>query len=119
MGKVYGIHELELNPGVDDKSFVQFFNQELIPAYTQMGWKLILLKGDRGQRAGKYGVLFVIESVKERDRWTPAQDVETEESKRWSEEHKEQVESLMKKWFTFSPTDIGSHLEYTDYVEMD
>jgi hypothetical protein len=119
MGKVYGIHELELNPGVDEKSFIQFFNHEFAPAYGGFGWKLILLKGDRGQRAGKYGVLFEIESQKERDRWSPAQNVESEEGKRWEEEHKQQIEYLWKKWLTFSPTDMGSHLEYTDYVELD
>jgi hypothetical protein len=119
MGKVYGIHEIELNPGVDEKSFIQFFNHELAPFYGGSGWKLLLLKGDRGQREGKYGVLFEIVSREERDRWTPAQNVESEESKRYSEVHKDQIDYLWNKWLTFSPTNLGSHLEYTDYVELD
>jgi hypothetical protein len=119
MGKVYGIHELELNPGVDEKSFVQFFNCELAQAYAEVGWTLALLKGDRGQRAGKYAVLLKIESRETRDRFSPAQNVESEESKRWYEEHKEQEDYLMQKWASFSPTDLGTHLEYTDYVELD
>ena len=119
MGKVYGIHELELNPGVDEDSFVQFFNCELAQAYAEMGWKLMLLKGDRGQRAGKYGVLFEIESRAARDRISPAHNVESEEARRWEAEHKEQEAYLMKKWASFSPTDLGTHLEYTDYVELD
>ena len=68
MGKVFGIHDIELHPGVDEKSFVRFYNQELDKAYAGLGWKLILLKGDRGQRTGKYAVLFEIASREARDR---------------------------------------------------
>jgi hypothetical protein len=119
MGKVYGIHEIELHPGVDEKSLVKFFNQEFAKVYADAGWKMMLLKGDRGQRAGKYAVLFEIKSREERDRWTPAHNVDSEESKRWFAEHKEQVDNLMKKWASFSPTDVGAHLEYTDYLVLD
>jgi len=37
MGKVYGVHEIELHPGVSEESFVQFFNQELAKAYMEIG----------------------------------------------------------------------------------
>ena len=119
MGKVYGVHEIELNPGVSEESFVRFFNQELAKAYTGIGWKLMLLKGDRGQRLGKYAVLFEIESRQARDRFSPAQNVESEEAKRWDAEHKQLSDSLHKKWTSFSPTDLGAHLQYTDYLVLE
>lgn len=119
MGKVYGIHEIELHPGVDEKSLVKFFNQEFAKAFVEAGWKAMLLKGDRGQRVGKYAVLYEIENRGARDRMSPAHNVQSEESKRWFAEHKEQVDYLMKKWASFSPTDVGAHLEYTDYLVLD
>jgi len=114
MGKVYGIHDIEVHPGVDEGNFVKFFNQELAKPYAEIGWKLILLKGDRGQRAGKYAVIFEIVNREERDRMTPG----SEESKRLYEEHKELIDNFNKKWDTFSPTDMSVHAEYTDYVEL-
>ena len=119
MGKVYGVHEIELHPGVSEESFVQFFNQELAKAYTEIGWKLMLLKGDRGQRLGKYAVLFEIESRQARDRFSPAQNVESEEAKRWDAEHKQLFEDMTNKWNSFSPTDLDTHLEYTDYEVLE
>jgi hypothetical protein len=118
MAKVYGIHEIELHPGVNEESFKKYFNDELAKAYTEMGWKLVLLKGDRGQRAGKYAMMFEIKSLKERDRWTPAHNTQSEEGQRWYAENKELAEDLEKKWASFSPTDTGAHLEYTDYIEL-
>ena len=119
MSKVYGIHEIELHPGVNEESFVQFFNQELADANIEIGCKLKLLKGDRGQRVGKYAVLFEIESREARDRFSPAPHEGSEESKRWEAEHKEQEDYLNKKWALFSPTDFGTHLEYTDYLVLE
>jgi len=119
MGKVYGVHEIELHPGVSEESFVQFFNQELAKAYTEIGWKLMLLKGDRGQRVGKYAVLFEIESREARDRFVPAHNVGAEEFKRWNAEYKELFDYLYKKWASFSPTDLGAHQGYTDYLVLE
>jgi hypothetical protein len=119
MGKVYGIHDIELHPGVDEESFVRFFNQEYVKDFGIPGWKTMLLKGDRGQRAGKYAVMYEIESLGERDRFMPGPNVESEESKRWDAEHKELVDYFTKKWASFSPTDLGAHLEFTDYLVLD
>ena len=118
MGKVYGIHEIELHPGVDEKSFVEFFNKEYARSFAEFGWKMILLKGDRGHRVGKYAVLLEIVSREARDRWAPAPGENSEEAKRWYEEHKKLADDLGKKWASFSPTATGAHQEYTDYLEL-
>lgn len=117
MAKVYGIHDIVLHPGVNEEDFVRFFHQELKRPYEGSGWNLILLKGDRGQRKGKYAVMFEIESLEMRDRYSPQPHQSSEESERWASEHKELGESLMAKWNSFTPTDLTTHLEYTDYIE--
>jgi hypothetical protein len=119
MGKVYGIHEIELHPGVSEESFVKFFNQEFAKSYAEFGWHLMLLKGDRGQREGKYAVLFELESREARDRLVPAHNVMSEEAKRWVAEHQELADHMDKKWASFSPTDMGAHPEYTDYLVLE
>jgi hypothetical protein len=119
MGKVYGIHEIELHPEVSEKSFVKFFNEEYAKGYTEVGWKLMLLKGDRGQRVGKYAILVEIVSLEARDRFSPAHNVMSEEGKRWVAEHQELIDYMSKKWASFSPTDWGAHLEYTDYLVLE
>ena len=117
MARVFGIHEIDVNPGINEVDFKKFFVNELAPIYKP--WKFMLLKGDRGQRTGKYAVLIEIESVEERDLHSPAPNTFSEEDQRWEAEHKDLVEALMKKWAKFSTTDIGMHAEYTDYIVLE
>ena len=116
MAKVYGIHEFELHPGCDEEAFARFFNQELIPFADEEDWHLVLLKGDRGVRNGKYALMFY-GSVEKRNAENPEPDVPSEEAKRWAEAHQEQINRLLEKWASFSPNDFGGH-PYTDYVEI-
>lgn len=54
------------------------------------GWTTRLLKGERGERgerADTYLLLFEIDSVETRDRYYPAEGQESDESKRYDEEH--------------------------------
>lgn len=118
MAKVFGIHEIEVNAGLDEKTLKKLFKEFAEAFVEQSGWKMILLKGDRGQRAGKYAVIYEIKSVEERDRFSPAHNTMSKEVVQWFEEHKEIAEALMKKWAAISPTDTGSHEEYTDYIVL-
>ena len=119
MSKVYGIHAIEVHPGIDEESFVSFFNNEWNSFYENSDWKLTLLKGDRGQRAGQYAVMYEISSREVRDRDVPIPNQLSEQDQRWYEEHREQVDELAKKWASFSPTDLATHLEYTDYLVLE
>jgi hypothetical protein len=66
MTRIIGIHECELKPGVSAAEFEAAMDRMMkVPLYP--GWKVCLLKSDRGARAGKYGVLFEIESAEARD----------------------------------------------------
>jgi hypothetical protein len=119
MAKVYGIHEIVVHPGIDEESFVRFFNHEWIPFYENSDWKLTLLKGDRGQRAGQYMVMYEVASREARDRDAPVPNQPSDEDKLWIVEQKELVDDLAKKWASFSPTELSTHLEYTDYLVLE
>jgi hypothetical protein len=115
MTRVFGLHEIELNPGVNEEDFEKFFLKELATAPMYPGFSLRLLKGDRGARKGKYLVLFDIDSVETRDRFSSAPHQGSAEADQFDEAHKDVWEPLFQKWATFSPTDIAQNLNYTDY----
>ena len=105
MAKVFGIQIVELRPGVKAKDFEEFVIEELYP-HTEEGFELYLAKGDKGERVGKYVLLFAFDSVEARNRiWGPPGGPARE----WSEADRE----LMAKYGTFVTT---SHLG--DYVVL-
>jgi hypothetical protein len=111
MCKVFGVLPVELRPGVDEQEFIKFCVKEFFPFGTRLGWKGSILKGDRGDRAGKFAVLWEIPSVEQRDRFVPAPDVFTEECTRllgpeWDEMGKT-LSTYVLDW-----------LPFTDYVEQ-
>jgi hypothetical protein len=63
MTKVFGLHEIELQPGVEPEEYERVFAEEIASSFTLPGWKTHLLKGERGTRDGKYLVLLEIESL--------------------------------------------------------
>ena len=73
MAKVLGLHALELKPGVNEQEFEVFVTGKVAPLYQQVpGQVAYLMKGDRGQRAGKYLFVVELESPEVRDRIYPA-----------------------------------------------
>jgi len=54
MPKVFGLHEIELQPGVEPEEYERVFAEEIASSFTLPGWKIHLLKGERGTRDGKY-----------------------------------------------------------------
>ena len=58
MPKVFALHEIELQPGLEPEEYERFFAEKMAPMLELPGWKTRLLKGDRGARTGKYLVLF-------------------------------------------------------------
>jgi len=103
MAKVFGIHEIELRPGVTGEEFEQFM-ADTISQWPQLeGHAISVAKADRGTHAGKYILVFEIESVEARDRYFPAPDVLSEEAKRASEGSEalfEKLDSLYSSTFT-------------------
>ena len=76
MAKVLGMHAIELKPGCDTKEFEEFVMNDIFPVYRKVpGQTVHLLRGDRGERAGKYLVMIELESVERRDHiYPPAGD---------------------------------------------
>jgi hypothetical protein len=119
MTRVFGLHEIELNPGVKEEDFENFFRDEVANAPFYPGWRAQLLKGERGARKGKYLMLMDIESEEARDRFAPTPDQGSEETNQFNEQHKEELEPVYQKWATFSPTLLGENSVYTDYLVLD
>jgi hypothetical protein len=107
MPKVFGLHEIELRPEVDPAEYERLFADEVATQPTLPGWTVHLLKGDRGPRAGKFLVLFEIESIEARDRYFPDEGVESEEFTRFMDQHPE-VAAAWQKSSTFEAADLTS-----------
>ena len=73
-GTLVGVHifsDVKLASGVTMEQFVNAYNTKLIPALEQArtGWKCYPIKRIRGDNAPAYGVMIVIPSEKERDKY--------------------------------------------------
>ena len=72
MAKVFGMHAIDLKPGVDEQEFEEFIKADVLPIYNMVpGQAVHLVKGDRGERSGKYLMLIELESVQRRDHIYP------------------------------------------------
>ena len=107
MTRVFGLHEIELNPGVNAEDFENFFRKEVANGPFYPGWRARLLKGDRGARQGKYLMLMEIESVEARDRFAPAHNQGSEENEQFQEQHKDELEPVFQKSATLAPLSLA------------
>ncbi len=69
MSKVYSIHTLELLPGVTPREFEDFVHYELPAMVAWQGWTFTILKGNRGERTGKYLLLGEVKDLYTRDHY--------------------------------------------------
>ena|SRR5690349_8106405 len=114
MSKVYGIHELELNPGVTGEEFEQFIAGEGAVLFPSGPGKGTLVKGDRGARAGKYAILLEYSSVDERNQAFPQQDEAVEViEQRVPDDVRRALEQ-----FARLASGLGHPSSYTDYVAV-
>src|SRR5262245_9239290 len=114
MAKVYGIHALELKPGVDGQAFERYFTRELSPILQQIaGQDMRLLKGDRGSRTGRYLLLIAIDSVARRDQLFPTPGGESGEMDRLFAAHSA-VTSRLDDFVVAIPAP-----DYTDYIVVE
>ncbi len=111
MAKVYGIHDLELKPGVSAEEFESFVAQEVNTMPPIPGWTWAISKGDRGDRIGKYVMIFEIESVEVLDRDLPLDDGPSPDMKKWFEA----TDAVFQKFATFVVSAPGEGAPWTDY----
>ena len=111
MAKVFGVTPIELRPGAIGEDFVRFWIEEYAPLGVRLGWTSHVLKADRGERAGKYAVIWELPSVESRDRVRPAADGPiSEEALRLLGPDWEKLNEKLNTFITGFP--------YTDYVEI-
>ena len=116
MAKVFEMHMIGLRPGVKGEDFEQFFREKAAPFPPFPGVKWYVLKGDRGDREGKYLVMAEFESVEARDRFSPTPDQLSEEAERfYNETHKEAYDSVVAEWMKLASF-VGTPTIYTGYV---
>ena len=109
MARLVGLHQIELPEGADPVEFERLFAESAAQPDLP-GWKTRLLRGQRGERAGKYAVLFEIESPEARDRYFPAEDQESEDLDRFNVEHPAAAE-IWQRLYAFWGSDVT-----TDYL---
>jgi hypothetical protein len=115
MARLVCIHEIELTDEADAVEFERLFAEAAtqIPKPEPAGWKTRLLRGDRGERAGRYAILYEIESVEARDRYFPADGQVSEDFNRFQAEHPAaaKIWQRLQGLVTVTVGDV-----YTDYL---
>jgi hypothetical protein len=110
MAKIYSVVPLELLPGVKGEDFERLWREEYAPLGLKLGWKSFVPKADRGERTGRYAVIWEVPSVASPDRYAQPAGGLSEEG-------------LRALGPTFGP--LGEKLDrltrdwvFTDYVEL-
>lgn len=102
----------DLAPSRGERRGFREILEEVNPVSSFEDWKTYLLKGDRGDREGKYLWMIEFESVEARDRLFPSPGEQSKEVQQFLEAQA----AVFEKWATFAtPVDIIS----TDYVVVD
>jgi hypothetical protein len=115
MGKVYGLHTLQLRPGVTGDNFERFVANNIQQWPRIPGWRIAILKGDRGDQVGHYLALVELDSIEARDRVSPSGGMDqTEEGRQWVAA----VGPLMEQWREYVTQIPGLDAPYTDYHEI-
>jgi|SRR3977135_4092581 hypothetical protein len=112
MAKLFGMHTIELHSGVKPEDFERFVVEEYYPSQHWPGVVSHVLKGDRGEREGKYLVMLEFESAESRDRFFPTPGQASEEGQRFLES----TRAIREKWATLG---TAQGTTYTDYVAVE
>jgi hypothetical protein len=72
-GNLVGMHtmDLKLEPGVTMEEFADFYVKEVIPVFEKnhAGWKAYAAKRIRGETAKEFGLLIVVQSERDRNKY--------------------------------------------------
>jgi hypothetical protein len=81
-GTLIGTHVITvaLMPGVTMEKYIEAFKTKLIPEMEKNlpTWKVYLLKGIRGESNNSFGLLYVIKSAQDRDKYYNADGSDSE-----------------------------------------
>ena len=111
-GNLLGTHVMtvSLQSGVTMDHFLKFFKSKYIPAFEKNhpGWKVYIVKSIRGDVKDSYGMLMLVKSQKERDKYYNT-DGSNSKAGNSADEKLKPVSDEMKKFGTFTTT-------YTDWL---
>jgi hypothetical protein len=109
-----------LRPGIQEAEFERFMRDKFLKLAIFPGWKLSLLKGDKGERAGQYALLFEIDSVQARDRYSPEGDQTAAEAefRTFVAQQPATWQPIWDELGTYITTQPGIDTVYTDYVRL-
>ena len=106
-GNVVVVFECEIIPeeGMTFEDLEKFYEQEYGPAYTKQfqGLQFCVLKGDRGERTGKYTELTFCESMDDFNQWVTEEGQLSEQGRKAFSDMGE-TQERMEKMYTWSRT---------------
>lgn len=111
MAKVFAIHYFDLKPGANASAFEKFIAADPFP--TLSGWNTHIVKGERGERAGKYALIHEFDSVEIRNRYFPAEGGEPNPEVQQLFNSPE-MQAAGEQWDAFATSMMQT--VYTDYV---
>lgn len=112
-GNLIGTHvfDLKLQPGVTQDQFIEFFKSKYGPELEKnTGWKAYLVKGVRGENPNTLGLIYVIKSEKDRDRFYNPDGTQSEAGKQMMKNSQSLIDE-MAKYATFTT-------KYTDWIVL-
>jgi hypothetical protein len=115
MSKVYAFHMVALKAGASGPDFERYFREGIASGSKLSGMTMRLLKGDRGDREGKYLVMFEFESVERRNQLFPEAGPA---ARQMSDEFMQWMSAAgpaLAKWDEFA---TSTDVIYTDYREV-
>jgi hypothetical protein len=113
-GNLIGTHvfTVTLAPGVTMDKYVDFLNTKVIPEIVKVypEWKCHILKGVRGENPNSYGLIYIIKSQKDRDKYYNADGTDSELGKQANAKMKPILDELSK---------LGTYdSKYTDWLVL-
>lgn len=115
MGKIYGLHELEFRTGIDGEEFERFLTGSIEHLPELPGWRIGLLRGDRGDQVDHYLALVKVDSIDARNRVSPDGGFDDTEEGR---ESLAVAGPILQEWLEYVVHLPGLDAPYTDYQEV-
>ena len=115
MAKVYSLHMIALKAGANGEDFERYFREEFLAGPPLPGMKWRLLRGDRGDRAGKYLLMIEVESTSRRSYLFPVPGPSAPEAADELMQWVGAMGSVLARWDQYAtPFDMI----FTDYVDV-
>ena len=115
MTKAYSLHTIALKAGASGPGFERFFREEVEPGPMPNGISMRLLRGDRGDRQGKYLVMFEFLGGERRDWLFPQAGPAAQQMSDEVMQRKGRAGPTLGRWNEYAtPFDTI----YTDYGEV-